>query len=289
MGRTTIRGAAAGVALTTAALALTARTIPAPSWGGTVRRVLLALTVLVAWVAMAAPATATDQEVRVDVEVTCAVITVDIAYEPGTEFNIQFLDTDNFVTTDADGHARRAFGSRQEPLLPGEYEIKVTLDSETVFDEKVTVEECPSPPPERTLVVTDFDCESVAVSGTGWPQTEATVELAIPPAEGGESRDDLVVIEQVFPDEDGNIGAVLTWPSPPRPGMYTVVVLIDNIQRDPQAAGFEVTGCQPTTPTPASQERQLPHTGSGSVPTLLAALALLAAGAGLLFGVRRRS
>jgi hypothetical protein len=249
-----------------------------------VRKVLLVLTVLTVSAAMVAPAAAMDQEVRVDVKATCTTITVDIEYKPDTEFNIQFLDTDNLVTTDADGHAQKTFGSQQEPLLPGDYGIKVTLDNKTVFDEVITVEECPAPTPERTLVVTDFDCESVSVKGTGWPQTEATVELAIPPAEGGESRDDLLVIKQVFPDEDGNINAVLKWPSPPRSGRYTVVVLIDNIQQDPQATGFEITGCQVTTTT--TQPSQLPFTGSGSMPILVAALAMLAAGAGLLFRVR---
>jgi hypothetical protein len=252
-----------------------------------VRKVLLVLTVLTAWAAMVAPAAATGQEARVDVETTCTTITVDIEHKPDSEFTIQFLDTDNLVTTDADGHARKTFGSEREPLLAGDYGIKVTLDDKSVFDEVITVEECPAPTPERTLLVTGFDCESVSVRGTGWPQTEATVELAIPPSEGGESRDDLVVIEQVFPDEDGNISAVLKWPSPPRSGRYTVVVLIDNIQQDPQAAGFEVTGCQVTTTT--TQPGQLPFTGSGSMPMLVAALAMLAAGTGLLFRIRGRT
>jgi hypothetical protein len=77
----------------------------------------------------------------------------------------------------------------------------------------------------ETVTVTEFGCESVTVTGSGWEQTEATVEVAVPPSEGGESRDDLVAGPvQVFPDEQGNIAATtLRFKSTPRDGRYAAV------------------------------------------------------------------
>jgi LPXTG-motif cell wall-anchored protein len=127
----------------------------------------------------------------------------------------------------------------------------------------------------ETVTVTEFSCESVTVTGAGWEQTEATVEIGIPPAEGGESREDLVAGPiQVFPDEQGNIAATtLRFKSPPRDGSYAAVVLVDNIVRG-QSAGFQLSGCD-----------SLPFTGSSSTfPMLAVGLLMVTAGA---FLVRR--
>jgi hypothetical protein len=58
------------------------------------------------------------------------------------------------------------------------------------------------------------------------------VEVAVPPSEGGESRDDLVAGPvQVFPDEQGNIPAtVLEFKRTPRDGRYAAVVLVRRIR-----------------------------------------------------------
>ena len=122
----------------------------------------------------------------------------------------------------------------------------------------------------QTVTVTEFSCDSVTVEGSGWEQTEATVELAVPPSEGGESRDDLVAGPvQVFPDEQGNIApTTLRFKSTPRDGRYAAVVLVDSIQRG-QSAGFTLTGCGGA----------LPFTGSSStIPMLAFGLAMVAAG-----------
>jgi LPXTG-motif cell wall-anchored protein len=124
----------------------------------------------------------------------------------------------------------------------------------------------------ETVTVTEFSCESVTVTGSGWEQTEATVEVAVPPSEGGESRDDLVAGPvQVFPDEQGNIAATtLKFKSTPRDGRYAAVVLVDSIVRE-QSAGFTLTGCGGA----------LPFTGSSTIPTLAIGLVMLAVGLAL--------
>jgi hypothetical protein len=124
----------------------------------------------------------------------------------------------------------------------------------------------------ETVTVTEFGCESVTVTGSGWEQTEATVEVAVPPSEGGESRDDLVAGPvQVFPDEQGNIAATtLRFKSTPRDGRYAAVVLVDSIVRG-QSAGFTLTGCGGA----------LPFTGSSTVPTLAIGLVMVAVGLAL--------
>jgi len=110
------------------------------------------------------------------------------------------------------------------------------------------------------------------VTGSGWEQTQATVEVAVPPSEGGESRDDLVAGPvQVFPDEQGNIAATtLRFKSTPRDGRYAAVVLVDSIVRR-QSAGFTLTGCGGA----------LPFTGSSTIPTLAIGLVMLAVGLAL--------
>jgi LPXTG-motif cell wall-anchored protein len=124
----------------------------------------------------------------------------------------------------------------------------------------------------QTVTVTQFNCDSVTVKGSGWEQTEATVEIAIPPSEGGESRDDLVAGPvQVQPDAQGNIPpTVLSFKSTPRDGRYAAVVLVDNIVRE-QSAGFTLTGCGDA----------LPFTGSSTIPLLAIGLVMVAAGFGL--------
>jgi hypothetical protein len=130
------------------------------------------------------------------------------------------------------------------PFPASDWGFSVRVNDKVIFDEIVTVKPC-----TRTLQVQSFNCDHVTVFGTGWEQTEATVEIAIPPAEGGESRDDLLAIEQVQPNAEKVITTTLDWK--PTPGTYTAVVLIDNIQQDPQSAGFEIRNCT----------AQLPFTG----------------------------
>jgi LPXTG-motif cell wall-anchored protein len=129
-----------------------------------------------------------------------------------------------------------------------------------------------------TVTVTEFSCDSVTVAGSGWEQTEATVEVAVPPSEGGESRDDLVAGPvQVFPDEQGNIPAtVLEFKSTPRDGRYAAVVLVDSIVRE-QSAGFELSGCA---------EDSLPFTGSSTIPMLAIGLVMVATGLVLVRRIR---
>ncbi len=117
----------------------------------------------------------------------------------------------------------------------------------------------------QTVTVTRFRCDSVTVE-----ETEATVEIAIPPSEGGEGLDDFVAGPvQVFPDTQGNIAATtLTFTNPPPDGDYVAVVLVDSIVRD-QSAGFALTGCT---------QKTLPHTGSLTIPLLATGLVLVAVG-----------
>jgi len=124
-------------------------------------------------------------------------------------------------------------------------------------------------PQAQTVTVTQFNCDSVTVKGSGWEQTEATVEVAIPPSEGGESRDDFVAGPvQVFPDEQGNIApTTLRFKSTPRDGRYAAVVLVDFIQRG-QSAGFTLSGCG----------EALPFTGSSTIPLLAVGLVMVAGG-----------
>jgi len=156
------------------------------------------------------------------------------------------------------------------PFPASDWGFSVRINDKVIFDEIVTVKAC-----TRTLEVQSFDCEHVTVFGTGWEQTEATVEIAIPPAEGGESRDDLLAIEQVQPNPEKVITTTLDWK--PTPGKYAVVVLIDNIQQDPQSAGFEIKDCSTT---------QLPFTGNNTWPVGLG-LSLMVIGAVSLVLIRR--
>jgi hypothetical protein len=126
----------------------------------------------------------------------------------------------------------------------------------------------------QTVTVSESNCASITVEGSGWEQTEATVEVAVSPSVSKASREDLVAGPvQVFPDEQGNIPlTTLRFTSPPRDGEYAAVVLVDNIVRG-HSAGFTLTGCA---------EGTLPRTGSSlMVPVLATALVLVAVGFGL--------
>jgi LPXTG-motif cell wall-anchored protein len=146
--------------------------------------------------------------------------------------------------------------------------------------------------PAPTVTVTEFGCASVTVSGAGWEQTDASVEVAVPPSEGGESRDDLIAGPvQVFPDAEGNIApTVVPFNEPPPDGDYAAVVLVDNIVRG-QSAGFTLTGCRaptaPTPPTTGPPGAALPRTGSSTLPLLT--IGLLLVGLGLAFVRRSRA
>jgi LPXTG-motif cell wall-anchored protein len=133
--------------------------------------------------------------------------------------------------------------------------------------------------PAPTVTVTQFDCESVTVTGSGWEQTEATVEVGVPPSEGGESAEDLIAGPvQVFPDAQGNIApTVVPFNSTPPDGDYAAVVLVDGLVRG-QSAAFTLTGCgAATVPTGPS----LPATGSSTMPLLATGLVLVTLGGAL--------
>jgi LPXTG-motif cell wall-anchored protein len=145
---------------------------------------------------------------------------------------------------------------------------------------------CGAPPgaaPAPTVTVTQFDCASVTVTGSGWEQTEATVEVGVPPSEGGESPEDLVAGPvQVFPDAQGNIApTVLPFNRTPPDGDYVAVVLVDSLVRE-QSAGFALTGCgavtAPSPPTTSAAGRSLPATGSSTMSLLAIGLVLVTLG-----------
>ena len=147
--------------------------------------------------------------------------------------------------------------------------------------------------PAPTVAVTHFDCESVTVTGSGWKQTEATVEVGVLPPESGEIRDDLIGGPiQVFPDEQGNIApTVVPFNRPPPDGDHTAVVLVDGLVRG-QSPIFELTGCRaapsPTPPTTSAPGPTLPATGSSTMPLLAIGLVLLALGLALARGAPTR-
>jgi hypothetical protein len=125
-------------------------------------------------------------------------------------------------------------------------------------------------PPARTVTVTRFSCASVTVKGSGWEQTEATVEVAVRPADRGGSRDDFVAGPvQVQPDEQANIApTTLRFNSTPPDGEYVAVVLVDFIERG-QSAAFTLRDCRPGA---------LPFTGPSTIPLMVVGLAMVAGG-----------
>lgn len=136
------------------------------------------------------------------------------------------------------------------------------------WEAEITVAD-PATPAVGTVTVHQASCASITASGSGWGQTDATVELAVPPSEGGESRADVVAGPvQVFLDADGAFPATeLRFADQPVDGRYAVVVLVDDIVRA-QSRGFELSGCGAA----------LPATGSWIGPMAAAALASIAAG-----------
>jgi LPXTG-motif cell wall-anchored protein len=143
--------------------------------------------------------------------------------------------------------------------------------------------------PAPTVTVTQFDCKSVTVTGSGWEQTEATVEVGVPPSEGGEGPEDLIAGPvQVFPDAQGNIApTVMPFNSTPPDGDYTAVVLVDGLVRE-QSPAFTLTGCgaataptPPTPPTTSAAGPTLPATGSSTMPLLATGLVLVTLGSAL--------
>jgi hypothetical protein len=135
-------------------------------------------------------------------------------------------------------------------LEPGTYGLRVlgVLDGEFVSWERslLVVSDLPT---IGTVKVERADCSSVVVTGTGWLRNLATIELAIPPSEGGESIADVVAGPvQVVPDGVGDLpGTELRFGRPPVDGRYAVVVLVDGIVRE-QSAGFELSGCDRARP-----------------------------------------
>jgi LPXTG-motif cell wall-anchored protein len=145
--------------------------------------------------------------------------------------------------------------------------------------------------PAPTVTVMQFDCESVTVTGSGWEQTEATVEVGVLPPESGEIREDLIGGPiQVFPDEQGNIApTVVPFNQTPPDGDHTAVVLVDGLVRG-QSPIFTLTGCRAapsSIPPPTSAPGPtLPATGSSTMPLLAIGLVLLALGLALARGAR---
>ncbi len=140
--------------------------------------------------------------------------------------------------------------------------------------------------PAATVSVTQFDCESVTVTGSGWEQTEATVEVGVLPPESGEVREDLIAGPvQVFPDEQGNIApTVVPFNRTPPDGDHTAVVLVDGLVRG-QSPIFTLTGCgavtaptPPTPPTTSAAGPTLPATGSSTMPLVAIGVVLVTLG-----------
>ena len=144
---------------------------------------------------------------------------------------------------------------------------------------------CRTAPP-GTVSVTQFDCVSVTVTGSGWEQTEATVEVGVLPPESEQIRENLIAGPiQVFPDEQGNIApTVVPFNRPPPDGDHTAVVLVDGLVRG-QSPIFELTRCRtaPSSapPTTSAPGPTLPATGSSTTPLLAIGLVLLALGLAL--------
>jgi LPXTG-motif cell wall-anchored protein len=138
---------------------------------------------------------------------------------------------------------------------------------------------------QEVIRFTEFDCNGVTVTGAGWEQTDATVEVAVPPSEGGESREDLIAGPvQVFPDADGNIPpTVVPFNRTPPDGDYAAVVLVDNIVRG-QSPGFTLTGCGEDG---AGELAEMPRTGTGTTAMVAGGVGMLAVGAGLVFYGRK--
>jgi LPXTG-motif cell wall-anchored protein len=152
------------------------------------------------------------------------------------------------------------------PTQPGSYAF---VTRPPICTAAFTVTAQAPEPPARTVTVTRFSCNSVTVKGSGWEQTEATVEVAVRP-EGGESPDDFVAgPTQVQPDEEANIApTTLRFESTPRDGRYVAVVLVDFIERG-ESAAFTLTGCGAGA---------LPFTGSSTIPLLAVGLVMVAGG-----------
>jgi hypothetical protein len=123
------------------------------------------------------------------------------------------------------------------------------VTDQVLVDYEPATFEVTAPPTPPTVTVTAFDCESITVTGSGWEETDATIEVAVPPSEGGETREDLVAgPTQVFPDGEGNIPpTVLVFKITPPDGSYAAVVLVDDIVAE-QSAGFTLTGCGAAPP-----------------------------------------
>jgi hypothetical protein len=130
-------------------------------------------------------------------------------------------------------------------LEPGAHRLRLLglLDSTLVVWQRGIVVG-PDAPTVGTVVVERADCTAVVASGSGWLRNLATIELAVPPSEGGESVADVVAGPlQVIPGAAGELaGTELRWSRPPADGRYAVVALVDGIVRT-QSAGFELTGC----------------------------------------------
>jgi hypothetical protein len=156
-------------------------------------------------------------------------------------------------------------------LAQGVHTVRVygLLDSAVVWWERPVTVAAPPPPAVGTVTVAGASCASVTVAGSGWGQTAATVELAVPPSEGGETVADVVAGPvQVFPDTEGGIPTTeLRFATPPPDGDYAAVVLVDGLVRA-QSSGFSLRGCGAV----------LPATGPSDLPMVLIGAGLVVSG-----------
>lgn len=159
-------------------------------------------------------------------------------------------------------------------LAQGVHTVRVygLLEDAVVWWERPVTVTAPTPPAVGTVTVTGASCASVTVAGSGWEQTDATVELAVPPSEGGETVADLVAGPvQVVPDADGSIPATeLRFATPPPDGRYAAVVLVDGLVQA-QSSGVSLRGCGAT----------LPATGASDLPIAAIGIGLVLGGAAL--------
>jgi hypothetical protein len=246
------------------------------------KRVFMLVAALAALVVMQLPATAEDKspvdsQVRLEVDTSvCEQLTATVVNVPA-ESEVKFRLGHDLEFSNTPTEQDTAVQWKTE-APPGTWGLSVTVGGKNLTDRQVTIKDCEASS-SGTLTVTDFDCETVTVVGTGWPQSNATIEVVLPPHEGGETRDDYLDINQVFPDDKGNFTTTLQWPEKPFDGKYTVGILYDNVERHPSPAAtiFEVSGCRGDTPGQSSG--QLPFTGGSTVPMLVAGMVLLLAGA----------
>lgn len=211
-------------------------------------------------------------------EVTCDAVTVTgSGYTPGQDL-LTFARAPQGEGTITDPKVIKADG---EGLLPptdlefggdvpdGTYQAVITTPGPGQKEEVVKEFQITGCLAGQRAVSAKADCTNVIVTGTGFEQTNATVEALV--LGEGEMK------AQVQPDAQGRFTATIPWANPPLSGEHTVEVRIDNIKR--AEANFPVGDCSGAA---------LPFTGASPRIVLLGVILLLI-GTVLLLLFRRRT